>query len=202
MVLANDQIFDYLHLISDKLNDQETVREVAFSRLRQIYFAFVALSGAVILFKLFCPREIKENADRYEFVAQELKIAEPIRIIGFLKKTMPGSNSRGFPSELLDALLLQKKDEAQLIENINNTTFWSPLEPDGDEIQKAWSVWKEENKSTLITVLGNFYDFQNHKRFVVRVLTLSLFAYGFVQLAWPSLVVLSALISSTSLPLN
>ncbi len=191
LVLMNENVASYLGLVTDPIIGDSRSFDINFDRLRQIYFAMIWLSIGVLLYRLFCPFEIKAFRDRYEFFAKELEIANPYRLISFQGRLLVSRwNGKFIPEDLKSEI--EKSKELKL-DQISIKSLSYPI-LDEDEGNKSLDAYKSDSGIQVSQLLNTHYDFRNNTLGLIRGVTFVSFSIGYFKLSWPALEVLVILL--------
>jgi len=193
LVLANQDFSQFLTLITDS-GDATASAMAATDRLRQMYFGMLSLSVGVLLYKTFCPLEISQFGDRYDYIEKELPIATPIRVVAIQRGMQ---NLDWWHTFLIEAALEKEIGEASKLKignaEIRDLTF--PIHEEGNG-QKSPKAFQADSGVPILQLLNTHFDLQNSSSGIARAICTVAFAYGYAKLAWPSLVVASKLFSA------
>lgn len=187
LVVANDQFLEWTTLIIDAAGEQSSARR----RMEEIYFALVWLSAGVILYKIFCPKEVATFGSQYDFSARELEVAEPVRLMHYQKNLASGRLVNAFqPNSLRESILEVGKV------NLNQLVSDAGFFPDIQGQPKSKPSWLADSGREIALCLNTHYDSQNYSRPILRAFTLTSFAVGYVKLSMPAYDVLILLLVS------
>lgn len=193
LILANQDLSQLLTLVTDHVHGTVNV-EATTDRLRQMYFGMLSLSVGVLLYRVFCPLEISQFGDRYDYIEKELPIATPIRVDA-IQRAM--QNLDFWQTLLLDSALAKDIEEASKLKiesaEIADLTF--PVHEQGKG-QKSPKAFQADSGLPILQLLNTNFDMQNSSMGAVRIIASIAFVYGYAKLAWPSLVVAVKLISA------
>ena len=166
-------------------DDQSSTRR----RMEEIYFALVWLSAGVILYKLFCPKEIAVFNNQYEFSSRELTVAEPVRLMHYQSNLPSSGLVIAFQSSALQTSVAEAK-KVDLNQLVSDAGFF----PDIGGQPKSKPSWLADSGREIALCLNTHYDTQNHSRPLLRAATLASFAVGYVNLSQPAYDVLRQLL--------
>ena len=192
LVLANQDFSNFLTLVTDHSNGSPSADDSA-DRLTQIYFGMLSLSIGVLLYRVFCPLEVSQFGDRYDYIDREFPISTPTRAKAIQREM---KNISLWYSMLFEAELLREISEASKLEiesaEIKDITYPPDQEGKG---QKSPISFQADSGLRILQLLNANFDMHNSSMGAVRLIASIAFAYGYAKLAWPSLVVASKLIS-------
>lgn len=191
LVLMNENFSSYLVLVTDPIVGDGRALDIEFDRLRQIYFAMIWLSVGVLLYRLFCPFEIKVFRDRYEFFSKELAIANPYRLISFQDRLLLSPWNAAFTPD--DLKVEVEKSKELKLDQISIRALSYPI-LDNDEGSKSLDTYKSDSGIQVSQLLNTHYDFRNNTLGLIRGVTFCSFFVGYLKLSWPALEVLVILL--------
>jgi hypothetical protein len=187
LVVANEQAASLFTLIVDGING-EALSDInlIIYRLREVYLGLVLLSAGVILYKLFCPPQIKNFETRFEFYRMEHMITNPVRI-GSQAEGLSGIDAAKW---FLPASVFEAISDAQATQDINNIQLKSITIPEVNSKTKTINSWRDDDGISISKIINAHYDQKNYSMWFVRLLCSFLFFSGYFVLGRQSILVL------------
>jgi len=190
LLVANEGAVAWISLVVDGPPGSDAARALAISRIREIYFALVWLSGGVILLKLFCPKEIALFSSEYEHNRNEILIAEPLR----LKEFQDGLNASTWVTAFWSDALHKATKAAKEV-RLDDIKIDSPF-PDLGEPTKSREDWLSSSGREISLCLNAKYQVANCSWPIIRLISFVAFCVGYIKLAYPAYKVLLGLLAT------
>jgi hypothetical protein len=191
LIVANSDFAELIVLITDRVGN-EVDFDLVYSRLEDIYLGMLSLAVGVILYKIFCPKSIAVFQDRYDFLEKELSIATPLRV-STIQSEM--SNQWCWETTFYDKKLkneIQKTKDVKL-DDTKISDLSHPGHVDGRGI-KSLKAYQSDAGIELVQLLSAYYDMQDTSKGPIRLIAILAFGYGYLKMAWPSLLVAQQII--------